>query len=143
VPFYRYKIEGEVLGESIDRKSTNYNSRFNTTVKFNSDSRLQLTGFYRGPSTTAQGERSGSFFTNLSYRQDFMRKKLTATLSLRDVFGTGRFKINSTGDDFILNYERKREPRVLTLTLSYKINNFKLERRNDNVREIEFDDGGF
>ncbi|WP_159522593.1 TonB-dependent receptor domain-containing protein [Sunxiuqinia indica] len=142
---YRYRIEGEVLGESIDRKSTNYTGRLNTTVKFAPDSRLQLTGFYRGPSVSAQGERSSFFFTNISYRQDLLKRKLTATLSLRDVFGTMKFERTSSGIDFTDTYRRERESQVVTLTLSYKINNFKMDRSSgaDGVREVEYDDGGF
>ncbi|WP_430971842.1 TonB-dependent receptor domain-containing protein [Sunxiuqinia rutila] len=141
---YRYRLEGEVLGESIDRKSTNYTGRLNTTVKLNSNSRFQLTGYYRGPSVSAQGESSSFFFTNLSYRQDLMKKKLTATLSLRDVFGTMKFERTSRGVDFYNVYKRERESQVVTLTLSYKINNYKLERNGgDGTREIDYDDGGF
>ncbi|MGQ7868908.1 TonB-dependent receptor domain-containing protein [Sunxiuqinia sp. sy24] len=141
---YRYRLEGEVLGESIDRKSTNYTGRLNTTVKLNSDSRFQLTSYYRGPSVSAQGESSSFFFTNLSYRQDLLKKKLTATLSLRDVFGTMKFERSSRGVDFYNVYKRERESQVLTLTLSYKINNYKLDRSGgDGTREMDYDDGGF
>ncbi len=141
---YRYRIEGEILGESIDRKSTNYTGRLNTTVKFGPSSRLQLTGYYRGPSVSAQGERSSFFFTNLAYRQDLMEDKLTATIGLRDVFGTMKFERTSTGVDFYDVYKRERESQVLTLTLSYKINNFKMERNGgDGTREMDYDDGGF
>ena len=142
---YRYRIEGEVLGESIDRKSTNYTGRLNTTVKLSPNSRIQMTGYYRGPSVSAQGDRSDFFFSNLSYRQDLLKKKLTATLSLRDVFGTMKFERTSSGVDFSDRFKRKRESQVVTLTLSYKLNNFKLDRgsNGNGVREMDFDDGGF
>ncbi|MDP3180426.1 MAG: outer membrane beta-barrel protein, partial [Bacteroidota bacterium] len=125
---YNYKLKGEVLGKSIDRQSTNYSGRLNATVKFTGDSRLQLTGFYRGPSVSAQGEQKGMVFTNLSYRQDFMKKKLSATLSVRDLFGTMRMEGNSASDSFKSTFKMTREPRVLMLTLSYKINNYKMDR---------------
>jgi outer membrane receptor protein involved in Fe transport len=126
---YNYKLEGEVLGESVDRQSTNYSGRLNTTIKFSPDSRMQLTGFYRGPSVSAQGDQKGMIMTNLSYRQDFMKKKLTATFSIRDIFGTGKFENSSFGDGFKSTFRMKREPRVLMLTLSYKINNYKMDRQ--------------
>lgn len=126
---YNYKMKGEVLGTPIDRESTNYSGRLNATVKFNPDSRLQLTGFYRGPSVSAQGEQKGMAFTNLSYRQDFMKKKLSATLSVRDLFGTMRMEGTSISDNFKSTFKMTREPRVLMLTLSYKINNYKMDRQ--------------
>lgn len=125
---YNYKMKGEVLGKPVDRESTNYSGRLNATVKFTGDSRLQLTGFYRGPSVSAQGDQKGMVFTNLSYRQDFMKKKLSATLSVRDLLGTMRMQGTSFGDDFKSTFKMTREPRVLMLTLSYKINNYKMDR---------------
>lgn len=126
---YNYKLKGEILGKSVDRQSTNYSGRLNATVKISPDSRMQLTGFYRGPSVSAQGDQKGMIFTNLSYRQDFMKKKLSATLSIRDVLGTAKFEGTSFGDDFKSSFKMQREPRVLMLTLSYKINNYKMDRQ--------------
>ena len=125
---YNYKLQGEVLGKPIDRQSTNYSGRMNATIKFSADSRMQLTGYYRGPSVSAQGDQKSMLFTNLSYRQDFMKKKLSATLSVRDVLGTAKFEGTSFGDDFKSTFKMQREPRVLMLTLSYKINNYKMDR---------------
>lgn len=125
---YNYKLKGEVLGKSVDRESTNYSGRLNATIKFSGDSRMQLTGFYRGPSVSAQGDQKGMIFTNLSYRQDFMKKKLSATLSVRDLLGTAKFEGTSFGDDFKSSFKMQREPRVLMLTLSYKINNYKMDK---------------
>lgn len=125
---YDYKIKGEILGKSIDKESTNYSGRVNATIKFSPNSRMQLTGFYRGPSVSAQGDQKGMMFTNLSYRQEFMKKKLSATLSVRDLLGTGKFEGTSNGDGFKSSYKYQREPRVVMLTLSYKINNYKMEK---------------
>lgn len=126
---FNYKINGEILGRSIDRESTNYSGRLNTTFKFTNDARLQLTGFYRGPSVSAQGDQKGVLNTNLSYRQEFMKKKLSATLSVRDILGTGKWEGSSEGTNFRTSFKNSREPRVVTLTLSYKINNYKIDRQ--------------
>ena len=125
---YDYKISGQVLGVSIDKESINYSGRLNATVKFTPDSRLQLTGFYRGPSVSAQGDQKGMMVTNLSYRQDFMKKKLSASISVRDLFGTARMEGTSSGEGFKSTFKMAREPRVVMLTLSYKINNYKMDR---------------
>ena len=139
---YNYQLKGEVLGSSVDKQSTNYSGRVNATVKINPESRFQLSGFYRGPSVSAQGTQKGSVFTNLSYRQDFMKKKLTATVSVRDLLGTMRMQGTSYGDNFSSTFKMTREPRVFMLTLSYKINNYKIdkqgseEQRNENNEEL-------
>lgn len=139
---YNYKLKGEILGVSVDKESTNYSGRLNATVKFTSDSRLQITGFYRGPSVSAQGDQKGMAFANVSYRQDFLKKKLTATLSVRDVFGTMKMQRTSYGENFNLNFRMTREPRVLMLTLSYKINNYKVSREQNQEESVPSFDGG-
>lgn len=142
---YNYKLKGEVLGESVDRQSTNYSSRLNTTIKFSPDSRMQLTGFYRGPSVSAQGDQKGTMFTNLSYRQEFMKKKLSATLSVRDVLGTAKFEGTSFGDGFKSTFKFQREPRIVMLTLSFKINNYKMDRQAPQEQQSEpsMEEGSF
>jgi outer membrane receptor protein involved in Fe transport len=126
---YNYKLMGDVAGVSVDKQSTNYNARLNGTVKMSQDSRFQLTGFYRGPSVSAQGEQKGMAYINMSYRQDLLKKKLTATLSVRDLLGTMKMEGNSSGDGFKSTFKMQREPRVLMLTLSYKINNYKMDKQ--------------
>ena len=131
VNMFHYRITGDLNGESIDRESTNWGGRLNTTFKFTENSRLQLTGFFRGPSVTTQGNTKSMFFSNISYRQEFLKNKLSATVSMRDPLGTGNFRRESVGDNFTSRFRWEREPRVVMLTLSYKINNFKEDRNNN------------
>jgi outer membrane receptor protein involved in Fe transport len=127
---YNYQLFGSVAGDqSVNKQSTNYNSRLNATAKFSSNSRLQLTGFYRGPSVSAQGEQKGTAYANLSYRQDFMKNRLSATLSVKDIFGTMKMEGTSVGDGFKSTFRMQREPHVVMLTLSYKINNYKTDKQ--------------
>lgn len=131
VSVYDYRITGDLNGEEIDRESTNWNSRMNTTLKFAPNSRMQFNAFYRGPSVSAQGESKAMFFTDVSYRHEFFERKLSATLSVSDPFGTAKFQRESYGEDFNSSFEWRREPRVVMLTLSYRINNFKSDDRGD------------
>lgn len=143
VSVYQYKIESDSNEGYITRESTNINGRFNSTFKFSPASRMQLTGTYQGPSVSAQGETKGMFYTNVSYRQDFWSKKLTATLSVQDILGTATRKGSSNGTNFISTYSFKREPRVLMLTLSYKINNYKMDESASDNNEMNFNEGSF
>lgn len=121
---YNYRITGTLDGESVDRNSTNWTGRMNTTIRFTPGSRMQVTGFYRGSSVTIQGKTKAAFFSNLSFRQDFLRKTLTATVSIQDIFGTAKSETWSYGNNFTSHSVRQREPRVFMFTLSYKLNNF-------------------
>jgi outer membrane receptor protein involved in Fe transport len=137
---YRYWIEGEINGVEIDTRSNNWNMRLNATVNFTSKTRLQLTTMYMGPSVTAQGEREAFFFTNLAFRQDFLDRKLSATLQVRDLFGSMKHEFTSYGPSFNSYIEFTREPQVFVLSLSYKINNYK-QRRNQGDSGMDMDMG--
>ena len=142
VSMFHYRITGELDGEPIDRESTNWSGRMNTTLKFTQNSRMQIQGFYRGPSVSAQGETKSFFYSNIAYKQDLLKKKLTATLSVQDPFRTAKFERESVGDNFKSWFKWEREPRVVMLTLSYKINNFKSDERGNNSGGGGMDMGG-
>jgi len=122
---YNYRLKGAINGASIDQSSTNFDSRLNLDMKLAKSTRLQLTGIYRGATASAQGTRDPMMFANIALKQDFLKNKLTATLQMQDIFGTMKFGGTSFGDGFQSTFKFQREPRVVQLTLSYKLNNFK------------------
>jgi len=101
----------------------------NNTFSFKSNTRIQLTSFYTGPSVTAQGSRESFYFANIAVRQDLLKKKFSITAQLRDVFNTMGHSFTSESNDFYTYSEFSREGQVLTLSLTYRINNYK-EKRN-------------
>ncbi len=126
---YRYILTGKLENVNIDRKSTNWNARFDATFNITSKTRLQAQTFYNGPSVSIQGESKGYFYSNIAFRHDFLDRKLSATLQLQDIFGSMKHEMSSYGNNFNTFSKFGREPRVLMLSLSYKINNFKQERQ--------------
>ncbi|MCD4789965.1 MAG: TonB-dependent receptor, partial [Bacteroidales bacterium] len=121
VNFYNYQMEGDIINEDVNKNSNNFDGRLNTTFKFNKDTRLQIVGFYKGPSVTAQGEREDFFAANIAFRKDFFKRNLTTTLKVSDIFGTMKFDYISTGEGFYSNNNFKRESQIVTLSLSYRI----------------------
>lgn len=140
--FY-YRLQGSVEEEDKDEETISWDTRLNTTFKLPADIRLQLTASYRGPTITAQGTQEGFFMTSLAVRKDFLKRKLSATLSGRDLLKTAKRESTSEGEGFYSYDKFAREAPVFNLTLSYKINNYKQKQRNGNNDEIEFDTGGY
>lgn len=130
VTFYRYKLQGQVTEQDVDRESSNYDVRLTSALKISPTTRLQLMGFYNSPTVTAQGERGGFYFVNAGLRQDFFHNKLAATLQIRDIFGTMGNDFSATAGNIFTYSKFKREPRVVTLSLSFKINNYRSNERN-------------
>jgi outer membrane receptor protein involved in Fe transport len=132
--FY-YSIEGV---DNYSNESFNYNFRFDNSFSLKTGTKVQLTGFYMGPSASIQGTRQGMFFSNFAIRQDLLKNKVTLTAQVQDVFGTAGMKMNEDTESFKTNIEFKREARVFTLSLTYRLNNFKQKKSGD--RAIEGND---
>lgn len=133
---YNYNIEND--GVSGDLQSTNYDVRLNTTFLFSKNSRLQINGIYNAPTVTSQGNREGFYYVGAAYKQEFLKRKLSVIFKVRDIFQTGNYIYNIEGDGFTSHGERIRESPVFTLSLSYKINNYKKKRGS---RESMGDEG--
>ncbi|HKK61934.1 MAG TPA: outer membrane beta-barrel family protein [Bacteroidales bacterium] len=122
---YYYRIQGMLNGESIDNDNFSWRANANTTFNITPLTRFQLNAGYRGPSVTAQGRSEGMYYVNLALRQDFFKRKLSATVQVRDLFGSMRREFTATGENFSQYVLMQREPRVVMLSLSYKINNYR------------------
>jgi outer membrane receptor protein involved in Fe transport len=128
VNIFHYQLIGNVEGESVDKSSLNWNGKLNITLKFKYDFRAQISGIYQGRSVTAQGTSEGFPMLNLALRKDFFNKKLSTTLSVRDLLMTAKREMTSSGTGFYSYDYFKREAPILTLDLSYIINNYKKQR---------------
>jgi len=127
--YYYYKIEENKQAQIEERQSNNVN--FNGSLNFNITKlmRMQVTGFYRGPSVSAQGEVAAFTMMNASLRYDFFNRKLAATIKVRDIFQTMRHEMYSYTETFNSHNVFDRTSPTFSLTLSYRINNYKQKRR--------------
>ncbi|MFP4060905.1 MAG: TonB-dependent receptor domain-containing protein [Bacteroidales bacterium] len=129
---YYYKLEGAVTDQETVKESFNWDMRLNTTARLSPTTRFQVNGFYFGPTVTAQGERDGFWGMNAAFRQDFLKRTLSATLQVRNIFGSMRYSFNTSGPGFRNDIIFTRESQIVMLTLSYKINNYKNREKGTN-----------
>ncbi|MDD3715914.1 MAG: outer membrane beta-barrel family protein [Candidatus Marinimicrobia bacterium] len=142
--FYYYQVKGELYGEEFDRDSRNYNVRLRNTFVIRKNTRIQVGLNYRSRSATAQGSSSGGIMTDLSIRQDLFDGQLTATLQVRDLFGTGYHQHEVTTPTYYTYSEFYRQSPMISLNLSLKINNYKDRNRENGLNdEDEFGNSGF
>ena len=120
--------EGQV-SEKLDRESTNWNSRLNNTFTLWKNGVFQLNSRYNSASINAQGTSEGFFTLDAAFKVSFFDKSFSANLQGRNLLGTAVRESNVEGLDFNSYY--KYEPRYpsVSLTLSYRFNNFKNNRR--------------
>lgn len=142
---YNYRVRGTLYGEPFDESSFNWSLRLNNTFKIGKSSRIQFSAHYRSPTVSAQGRDGEMFFTNLAFRQEFLDRKLSATLQIRDLLGTASHYRKNEGPNFYSYSRFEQQPRMLSFTLTYNINNYKKEQeRNggiDNGSDFEEENG--
>jgi outer membrane receptor protein involved in Fe transport len=140
---YHYQLDGVVDGEQVTSTSTTWRTNFSTSFKLKWDTRFQLMGFYNGPSNTLQGKREGFFVISAAIRKDLLKRQLGISVSVRDIFSTGVFSFTSEGSNFYTYNKFRRESPVVTLNLSYRINNYRQTNRRSSEDRDNNDTNGF
>jgi len=125
---YYYRVTGTLYDQSFDNNSTNWRGRFNNTFHLAEFTKLQITSSYASPTVTAQGKRYGYYMFNAALKQDFFQRKLSLTLTGRDLFGTANFESLNEGNDFSNHFYAERKSPMVTLTISFKLNNYKMKK---------------
>ncbi len=140
---YNYRVEGSMNDQSFDNHSFNWSSRLNNTFKIIKKIQLQLNGDYNSPTITSQGEREGYYAFNGAVRMDFLDRKMSAVVQVRDILGTAQ-RVSITEDEDFYNYQKwERKSPFVSFTLSYRLNNFKQKRNGGNGDSGGMDEEGF
>jgi outer membrane cobalamin receptor len=132
---YRYRLKGTLFDEPVSRTSDNWSLRAGTTIRPSRPLQIQVDGNYDSPTISSQGRREGSFMLNGSVRFEFIPRRLTATLQLRDILGIAKFEESSVGPGYSNYRYSTREAPIVMLNLRYAFNRQKnepRERRRDN-----------
>ncbi len=132
VSFYRaimsalpeYGIEGS--------ERFSWSARLNLNFTVWKEGSFQLNGNYSSPRRTLQEYDEARYFADMSFRQDLMKKKLSLSLRLTDIFNTRVFNDIVYGEQFTITTNRKRESRVLYFGIQYQINNFNKKGNREN-----------
>lgn len=127
---FNYRVEGVLYGREFSNTSNNWSSRLNSTFKIKDKTQIQLNSMYNGPSVTAQGRTEDYYMVNAAVRQNFMDNKLSLILQARDLFATAKREYTSQGPDFYTYSEFVRRAPMVTLSVSYKFNNYRADKKS-------------
>jgi len=140
---FDYRLKGELDGENFDQHDFSWNTRWNNTFKLSPNTRFQVDLEYHSAQIQAQGKEEGFFSTNAAIKQDFWKRKLSATFQVRDIFGTWGHENTTFGDNFEQHSMFNPDTPMVTLSLSYKLNNYKAKRNGgDSNSGGDMDEGG-
>jgi outer membrane receptor protein involved in Fe transport len=136
---YQYKVEGEVDDVSRVKESLNYQGMLSAMFFITKSTKLQIMSFYNSKSATLQGDSEGNIGVRASVKQELFSKKLTLSLSMRDVFGSMKWEYTSTGEGYSLFTSFTPEYPNITFNISYKINNYTKKTFDSENGEIPVD----
>lgn len=140
--FFRSITEGEA-------NDIFYNTDYFTTTgrlmnKFNIQRGfdMQLALNYRGPMEMPQGTRKAIWSADLGASKDVFKGQGTLTLSVRDVFNTRKWAMESFGENFYSNSEYSWSSTTITLNFNYRINQQKKREASQGRGDGGMDEGG-
>jgi iron complex outermembrane recepter protein len=147
--FYN-KINASNIESELQAAGYNWNTRMVANYKFKTNTNVQLTGFYMSPIIRPQGSFQGMNGVDLGIRQDLLKGKINIALNVTDIFDIREFKIINQTEQFKFTGLRKRESRIATLTLQWKMGSLedreerrKGRRGNTDSPQPDMGDMGF
>ncbi|MEM7551903.1 MAG: outer membrane beta-barrel family protein [Bacteroidota bacterium] len=123
------EVEGEFEGEDFGNETFSWNSRFVSRWDLPADMKLQASLRYIAPRQTAQGERLSITSIDLGLSKDILKDKGTLTIGVSDLLNDRRRRSIIEGENFITRDDFQWRERQWTMTLSYRFNEDKNDRR--------------
>jgi hypothetical protein len=77
---------------------------------------------------TAQGRREDYWTADIAVSQEFLKKKMTGILQVRDMFGRVIREDTSAGVDFYSYGQEYNDAPQVSLTINYRFNNYKSDQ---------------
>ncbi|NJO87951.1 MAG: outer membrane beta-barrel protein [Chloroflexia bacterium] len=137
---YNYKVEGNLFDKDYSSESLNWNARLNNSFNITKNFQLQINGAYNSPTATSQGTTEGYFSVDGAIKTNFLERKLSMVLQLRDILQTAKHEQTTIGESFYYYNKSYRKAPFVMLSLSYKFNNYKSNEKQGGRGEMGGDD---
>ena len=152
-------LVNDSLYDEFLRNDWSWQMRLNNNFNLPKDFQIQLSANYRSPTITlnsmgmghggggmmimtgaGQGRMSAVWGVDIGLRKSFLKKSLSVSLRVSDIFNTRQTFVSSQGKGYDSEMYRYRDSRQLWLTVTYSIINYKTKRQRIREFESEFDD---
>lgn len=113
-----FRRRGEYLAQTFDFSNYRWSGRMNFKIELPLDIDTQISFRYQSPEQQVFFQRKGYAFFNLGLRKKFLKGKMIANLSIRDVFNS-RIQYTSATQPQVTYFQRGQRGRYSVLGLSY------------------------
>ena len=124
---FNYHMFGTPI-PSVANSTNTWNLHVNPTFHLSPSTTLQVNYMYNAPTITAQGTRSGFYFSTIAIKQTMLKRKASLTLQMRNLIGNTSMSSTTESAHQYKYSSLKRESQVFMLTFSYRINNYKVKQ---------------
>src|SRR5690554_1425763 len=116
---FRIRVDGSNIGEEFVNSGFAWNTKITSDFTLPLDFTFQLVGNYESAEIEAQGRDLSQYSLDASVQKSLWDQKANISVSLRDIFDTGRFEGNSLTNSFSQRFYAKRETRILIMSARY------------------------
>lgn len=114
------------LGENYVKNSGySYNINLSPLLKISKHSKLQIVFNYQSSGHEPMTIVEPNFITNITYKHEFLKRKLSVAISISDVFNTGKYEVKTFSKAYNSHLYWKNESQVVRFSLTYSINNYQ------------------
>lgn len=139
---YFSTIDGGNLQAGLQQSGFGWNGRLNATVELSKIQQLQITYMQMGAGPTGQGVRKPMGGLDLGYKVDLMKRHLSISARLSDVFKTRQFGFIQDRPGVYIDFERYRESRIFFINVQYRFGQQNNERKGRGGRQPGMPSGG-
>lgn len=139
---YFSTIDGGNLQAGLQQSGFGWNGRLNATVELSKIQQLQVTYMQMGAGPTGQGVRKPMGGLDLGYKVDLMKRHLSISARLSDVFKTRQFGFIQDRPGVYIDFERYRESRIFFVNVQYRFGQQNNERKGRGGRQPGMPGGG-
>lgn len=118
---FRQSLTGRLPGNAVSQRGWVSTARVNLNASPTKRTDVQLSGNYRGPAVTAQGQRLVIWFVEAGVSQKIFGDRGTVSLRVSDIFDTQEFRVTASGKGFDSRLRFKRESRIGWVGLTWRI----------------------
>ena len=138
VNFYRAVAKGSYNDELLQSKTVSWTNRTTSRMTFFKKLDFQASLNYQSPRITTQGKDLSIYSIDLGLAKDVLKGKGTLTFNVRDLMNSRKRRSVVDLPGYYSKSDFLWRPRQLTLTLNYRLNQQKIQSK-----EERGEDGGF
>lgn len=113
----------------LNTKGLAWTGSLKVMIKPEKQTEIQIFLNYNSPINLPQFKLGQIYYLDMSVKRTFLKNKLTASLTLTDIFNTSKWDIQSDNNIYNLQNHSKNETRIFWLGLAYNFNAYRLDSK--------------